>query len=105
MTNCRPGDLARIVGPRLYGHLVEVLYATPAHRFALPDGHWHAGRSRQGLWVVRLLGKPIEVRLDGGDTRLAQYASMPDSALRPIRDPGEDAKDEMLRPLPEEVSA
>jgi hypothetical protein len=28
-----------------------------------------------------------------------------DAFMRPIRDPGEDARDELLRPLPDEVAA
>ena len=34
-----------------------------------------------------------------------EYVGIYDGALRPICDPGDDAKDEMLRPLPNEVTA
>jgi hypothetical protein len=101
--NCKPGDLARIVHQHLYGRMVEVLRREPLKRYALPDG-WRAaaGDPATPAWVVKLLGPPVRAALRGGETRETRYGAVPDCWLRPIRDPGDDAKDEMLRPLPAE---
>lgn len=101
--NCKPGDLAVIVRfnpahPHLTGRIVEVIEAAPAGvRFRLPDGRLHNPCSPQG-WIV-LFQNPVDMtamrgRADG------LYAVCPDFALRPLRDPGEDAVDETLLILP-----
>jgi len=50
-------------------------------------------------WVLRF---PREVMHPATGERSTDVAAL-DSWLRPIRDPGDDAHDEMLRPLPNEV--
>ena len=79
--NCRPGDLAiqiRAWRPENIGTIVRVLR---------PVDDWFFGA---GFWEVE----------GSGNGNVAA-----DSDLHPIRDPGDDAKDEMLRPLPKEVTA
>ena len=87
---CKVGDLAIYVGGRTprgtrvaidrhLGRLFEVLGPL------LPDGELP-------MWEVR----PV----DGSNS-----GECHDLCLRPIRDPGDDARDEMLRPLPNEVTA
>lgn len=85
--NCKPGDLAVIVaslpaGAFLIGRFVEVL--EPAHD--VPEG---------AAWWVRL--RPIVNPLTGesGDEGVAA-----DCFLRPLRDPGDDARDETLDWIP-----
>ena len=94
--NCRPGDLAVIVrNSRWLGWIVEVVSAAPQVPFVAPDGTKFGADRGSNDWLIkapRPFGKnPLTVSC---------YATVPDSALRPIRDPGEDAQDEMLRPLP-----
>lgn len=87
--NCKPGDLAvifRCCYPRNVGKLVQVI-----------DSH----RCSTGEWRIKALG---ELDTNYGDTvRAGQICWADDCDLKPIRDPGEDAKDEMLRPLPKEL--
>lgn len=91
--NCKPGDLAVIVSVLnpvakfLIGTFVEVL----------ETGFDPAGPA----WLVRL-NREITNPITGerGDIGVAL-----DVHLRPIRDPGDDAQDEMLRPLPEVANA
>jgi hypothetical protein len=77
--NCKPGDLAVIVRKsKLIGLLVNVV--GPAL-----DGEL-------GVWTVEPL-RPIPCPAAGG-------WKCADHNLRPIRDPGEDARDETLNWLP-----
>lgn len=99
--NCRPGDLAIIVHPSMYGTLVQILYAEPDGNYTLPDGF--PGRNVDGPgWVFEFLGAPRSVPV-GRRSRTARYAACNDRWLRPIRDHGDDAQDEVLRPLPTEA--
>ncbi len=83
--NCKPGDLAVIVRSltssqeRNLGHICRCV--APAMS---PWG--------EPGWRIE------------PPTPLGQHHAV-DVALRPLRDPGDDALDEMLRPLPEEVAA
>ena len=84
--NCKPGDLAIVVRSQLgnEGKIVRCI--------RLASG-WNA------VWEIdRAIAK--HTFQDKEFVRLA-----PDECLRPIRDAGDDARDEMLRPLPEEVPA
>jgi hypothetical protein len=89
--NCQPGDLAVVIadGPYL-GWLVEVLRAAPAHRFQLPDGHWHRA-CEPGDWVLKLLGSKAHAKVadvEGGPvtrTRLTEFGVGADRHLRPLR--------------------
>lgn len=98
--NCRPGDTARIVAPGpYYGRLVDILEAAPVGvYFKLPDGNTQVPCGA-GEWVIELLGSPIPVRLESGRHRLTHVGVAPDTALRPIRNPGDDAVDEMVAKL------
>lgn len=93
--NCKPGDLAVIVGfnpliPEITGRIVEVLSAAPAAGdFRLPDGRTNEAAG-PGFWIVKFQN-PVRARLDSGGTRLALYGACPDRRLRPLRgDPGAD---------------
>ena len=84
--NCKPGDLAVIVrshDERNIGRLVKVL--RPYERRVDPS--W---------WISS------ESVLHGvfSDWPPGAEVGMYDTHMRPIRDPGDDAKDELLRPLP-----
>ena len=85
--NCKPGDLAVIVKvfrqdeERFIGKLVRVTTLKPG----MPEPYWY-------------IEEPIEFH---GQVK----KSVRDGALKPIRDPGDDAQDEMLRPLPQEIAA
>jgi hypothetical protein len=98
--NVRPGDIARIVHPEAYGSLVLVhtLITSPVHK--LTDGWPAAGPISVGKWEVEMLGLPIEVwrwKDDRAFREPAKFAACDDKWLRPIRDPGDDAVDEMLQ--------
>lgn len=86
--NCKPGDLAIIVRSCAghEGKIVRIVRWVGKVRGWVGDDRWETDTQLRGE--------------RGGLTR-----SMRDSALRPIRDPGDDAKDEMLRPLPKEEPA
>ncbi|PZQ77957.1 MAG: hypothetical protein DI563_02015 [Variovorax paradoxus] len=82
---CKVGDIAVIVGgayEMLLGKVVTCVELI--HDFPSPH------------WVVD--PEPI----DPSDGR---PFAIDDRTLRPLRDPGDDAQDEMLRPLPQEVTA
>jgi len=99
--NCKPGDLAVIVrNSRWLGWIVEVLSAAPRKPFVAPDGTRFGADNPSNDWLIKA-SRPF----DKPPFPYTCYATVPDSALRPIRDPGEDAKDEMLRPLPQEIAA
>lgn len=94
--NCKQGDLAIVVRAKNgqtehLGKLVEVLYAAPLTNHSLPDGFPHKA-SDPGYWIVKFQSK-IRVPV-ASHHRMAQYASVSDRALRPIRD--NDGTDETL---------
>ena len=91
--NCKPGDIAYITHPSLYGSLVSVLYHEPAGDYTLPDGHRALGYANYPTWVVESLGALFDAQTTKG-TRKARYAAIGDQWLRPIR-PGE-GEDETL---------
>ncbi len=73
--NCKPGDLAVIVGglyPQFIGHVVTITGPCPVY----PDS-WDTDPPK----YIRGFRQPM---------------SFTDRTLRPIRDPGEDARDETL---------
>lgn len=90
--NCKPGDLAIIVRS-LAGNEGKIV------------------RCLEGVWSIETM--PWGDRASfmwRTDTVLKSWSGsfdcwIADRQLRPIRDPGDDAKDEMLRPLPHEVTA
>lgn len=87
--NCKPGDLAVIVKSRAgnEGRFVEVVNGDVER---LPGD---LGMASFGpLWRVRSYGS---IRSSWG--WLHEEFAFPDAWLRPIRNPGEDAKDETLQ--------
>lgn len=93
--------------PRNGGRLVTVLrMANDGEIFVAECGspvRLIVGRG-EALWVVES-SRPLEWKTEDGITVMCRRRAICDGLLRPIRDPGEDAKDEMLRPLPDEVCA
>lgn len=86
--NCKPGDLAVIVGSLpagrfLIGRFVEVIERAPD--------------TQQGpAWLVRLQNEIVNPLTN--ERGIEGVAA--DCWLRPIRDPGDDAQDETLQWLP-----
>ncbi len=64
----------------------------------LPDGYPQEPARRKNVWVVEWASE-MSYPTGIGD-RLTKFGVMPDHALRPIRDPGDDATDETLQWLP-----
>jgi hypothetical protein len=88
--NCKPGDLAVIVRSTSgnEGKFVTVLRWIGAYTF-------YHGERLSDCWLVRL---EQDMRpKSGGVYHAGQEHAFPDSWLKPIRDPGEDAKDETLQ--------
>lgn len=103
--NCKPGDLAVVLSPREGGRcaatglLVEVIEPLRDGIF-YPDlggSAWHNYKPEIGEWFVRFIGG---YREDVGNGLMTSYGRMWDHRLKPIRDPGEDARDETLEWLP-----
>jgi hypothetical protein len=87
--NCRPGDLAIIVNSVAgnEGKIVRCIRLDPEHILRHIDGNLYTTAS----WEV-----DEAVRGWAGDI----HHFVPDSKLRPIRDPGDDAEDESKAYLP-----
>lgn len=102
--NCKPGDLALIVsGPdRVIGALVRVLELAPVGREAVaPDGEIHAAsKHERPRWLVEVLGSRVKCFRLNGMPVWHRYIVAPDSVLRPIGNPGDDAVDESSAWLP-----
>lgn len=85
--NCKPGDIARIVHPKEYGRIVEVLHAAPTdHEFVLPNGQIHNACS-PGEWVVQMQGAPIRALICSSPKMrsvLTMYGACADRWLRPL---------------------
>lgn len=91
--NCKPGDLAYIVNctiPENNDHFVTVVRLAEEL----------TKQNHQPIWVVESASL---VRNSLG--RLVMEGTIQDCKLRPLRDPGDEAKDQMLRPLPQKVAA
>lgn len=94
--NCRPGDLARIVGaPSELGLNDRIVKIADAPAFLLAGiMHWDLEEAifttMQGFGVAHNTGR---LWLPGERARVSR---IPDRNLRPIRDPGDEAVDEML---------
>lgn len=98
MTNCVPGDIARVVGfsapvSDANDRLVRVVSPTIVNR--LPGWTLEEPLCLTISDVCRTANGAVFVP---GDR--AQITEIADKHLRPIRHPGDDAVDEMLRPLP-----
>lgn len=95
--NCKPGDLAIMVNSLATnnGKIYRVLDFVGGMRIEERDG---TTRSLYDCWRVECLCRTVGSK--GKWYRPGEIAIASDAQLRPIRDPGDDAKDEMLRPLP-----
>jgi hypothetical protein len=101
--NCKPGDLAVIVAspwaPENVGKIVAVLRPY-REREVVAGVCWNVVSAGQS-WVVESTGSDLAWGVPGrtkaGRSRQRVYA---DVCLRPIRDPGDDARDETLDWLP-----
>lgn len=86
--NCKPGDLAVVLGDGPHaGRLVEVLATAPMRDFRLPDGALHEAMP-PGCWILRSLGAPFTIDLItplGCFKSFTDFPCMPDSILRPLR--------------------
>lgn len=86
--NCKPGDLAIVVKSTCgnEGKIVRCIrLATPVEADRL--GYWSGP-----LWYTDV--ELMSQRYNGMERRMVR--SCPDKYLRPIRDPGDDAVDEMV---------
>lgn len=102
-TRCKPGDLAVVVKPGVATGDSDVgIFLTVTKLSVKENG--------MAVWEFKDASRPLnflpygffnetkKVDIGGGGVAWLVVA---DHKLRPIRDPGDDAKDEMLRPLPE----
>lgn len=103
--NCKPGDLAIVIGPSdtpNLGRVVRCVRLLEKGEELSRDGYVFDAASHAMFWEV-------EGRISCLDSKNRQvevhFGLIGDRWMRPIRDPGDDARDEMLRPLPQEVSA
>ena len=110
--NCKPGDLAMVVrGTKYSGWVVLTHFITPRKCFLMPDGNTHTGEHRADpSWVVESLGSLFDAPVKHGEKierHKRRYGVIPDAALRPLRDPGDEAVDETLinNPVRHEVTA
>lgn len=90
--NCKQGDMAIIRAAPTdanTGKIVQCVELIPKMFLRFPTGIFLTPH----VWRV----DPDMPTWEG-----SRSVYIPDANLRPIRDPGEDAKDEMLRPLPQE---
>lgn len=102
MSNVKPGDLARIIHPDMYGKLVSVFYMAPKGTFVLPDGMRAISRDEELCWVFQFIGSPERAPMTNGATRLACYAVCGDRWLRPLLPDvtPEATRDEQSAPAP-----
>lgn len=100
--------LARIVAPgsQYSGWIVSVLSATPVGEFLLPDGQLSFSSTGKPSWTCEsLMHSMFNVELDfpKGKRRLARYAVIGDSYLRPL--PGIDDTETTETSKPKELEA
>ena len=80
--NCKPGDLAIIVGvASKCGAIVNVVKGAPLSRFELPDGRPHVA-CLPGDWVIKFQRAVPCPTMRG--MILSEWAVIADSKLRPI---------------------
>jgi hypothetical protein len=93
--NCKPGDLAVVVNdldnPRNNGALVKVVCRADRAEYDAPID-WDC----EAVSTIIMERDGVVFRADSGEGEFGYQ----DLELRPIRDPGEDAKDETLNWLP-----
>lgn len=99
--NCKPGDLAFIVGGSEWaGLIVKVLYKTPLGESFLPDGYPVMNKDRTDCWVLEF-PRPVRQPLLFGNSRKGRFGSGRDSCLRPIRGDAEEKAEPRTADLPE----
>jgi hypothetical protein len=100
--NCTPGDLAICIrGAKSCGRVVRIIRpAISGEIVANSTGMTLRVAQGGNQWLIE--GEVFR-RCTDGVVRLSPVCN--DSDLRPIRDSGDDAKDEMLRPLPKKETA
>ena len=81
--NCKPGDIAIVVGNSVYaGRLVEIIAAPPTNsKFYLPNGVWHDIPTHPDDWIIKSLGSAFPGAHGDG-----MYGCGSDRGLRPISD-------------------
>lgn len=91
--NCQKDDLARVVSP---GRLVRCPTCGGQKAAVLPDT---IVRVKEHDGVAWMLEEPLRGELDFECGLYLRWtcSGLSDDLLRPIRDPGEDAVDEMIR--------
>lgn len=105
--NCKPGDLARVIAnsKRCIGLTRDVLVTVhalppPINRHGdirLPDGC--TSQAEASDWLIEF-PSPVVIQRLSGNFRQTRWVTCADKYLRPIRDPGDDARDETLEWLP-----
>lgn len=94
--NCRPGDLARIVGLhpclRLNDKIVKLADEPPFMQLGAP--HWRLETPIELTLEVNAFNSLSGERWSRGSKVVLE--EVPDQHLRPIRDPGSDAVDEIV---------
>lgn len=91
--NCRPGDLARVVAP---GYFIRC-WCGAQTLVVKPDTLVVCAQPYADGWYLAEPLKVDAIRACGEHERLTgTCGSLPDHLLRPIRDPGADAVDEMV---------
>lgn len=95
--NCKPGDLAVVIRctdatQHALGAFVQVIeyWDERVYTRAFGIDGWHT------TWRCKPASGGAIVNWQG---KRCKTVAIPDFALRPIRDPGDDARDEMLRPI------
>ena len=93
--NCKPGDLAVMISGRNCGTLVQVgeAFVTADSGRTMFAGFPFIGHGP--AWVCRTVGRPMLAEYVGKEVQFYERP-IADASLRPIRDPGDDAKDETL---------
>lgn len=88
--NCKPNDLAMVVEGDFVGYMCKVVSAGPTFTH-IASGAVHIG------WNVEF---PHDMPWTAPEGQPMHTGWLPDAWLRPIRDPGDDARDETLAWLP-----
>lgn len=91
--NCKPGDLALVVKSKC-GNEGKIVYVVRPATEEEYDSFVHKKEGHH--WWVEAKGALIFSTAGHG----RRETCLPDARLRPIRDPGEDARDETLTWLP-----
>ena len=98
--NCKPGDLAIVIRSRA-GNEGRIFTCIRLATVAEIESHLLFSYMSQPCWIT---DGEFNAKAARGDQVFHRAIDIvPDACARPIRDPGEDARDEMLRPLPNQL--